>query len=450
MIYYQVFTKNRIFFSLKNATKEFSTIRVRMTYKGERFSYHLSNDFAIAPKHWDKQEQRAIENPKLNPDLKSNPILQITLRNINKEIEKTTNTLLRVIENFKLLDTETNVEEIKLQLRKELRGEEPEVKPQADRNRIFTYLLLFIDYYINMCYEGKILNNKQMKLAIGSIRNYEALRKILKRYSDSRHIKLTFDSIDMNFYHDFISYLNEIQHSRGGYKLNVVGKFIKHLKIILGYAYKQGYTKNDKFREFKVSKEEGDAIYLNENELLILYNLDLLPTEAQIRDVFLLACYTGLRYSDLARLEKRHIDYDEGIISIMTQKTGNLAVIPIHPIVRSILDKYDGNPPKSLSNQATNRMLKIIGEKASIDATINQTKTESGSRREKTVEKYKLISTHTGRRSFVTNALKKGMQPMEIMQMTGHRTHESFMAYARMTKHENARSLKSHEFFKNN
>ena len=96
------YCKDVIRFSLKNATKPISTIRLRMNLHGERLTYYLPSEYKIQPEHWDKETGCAIEDSRRNPDLKGNIRLQLILRNINKEIEKTTNALIKVLEEMKL------------------------------------------------------------------------------------------------------------------------------------------------------------------------------------------------------------------------------------------------------------------------------------------------------------------------------------------------------------
>ena len=137
-----IFTKNKLNFSLKNATKEFSLIRVRLTIDGVRFSYCLPAEYKIKSAFWDNEMGIAIEDPKRNPALKGNPILQTNLRNINKEIEKTTNALLAILENYRLRGVQPTAEKVKAELQKELKGIcQKETLGFNDFNS-------FIDYYI--------------------------------------------------------------------------------------------------------------------------------------------------------------------------------------------------------------------------------------------------------------------------------------------------------------
>ena len=166
----------------------------------------------------------------------------------------------------------------------------------------------------------------------------------------------------MNFYHDFVLFMNEAKHSRGTYKTNVIGKYIKNIKVMLRYAYDNHYTQNDEFKrkEFKAYKENVETIYLTESELSSLYELKLNESESNVRDCFIISCYTGLRYSDIARLQQKHLDFEKKLLTIVTQKTNTRVIIPIHPKVEAIFRKYNNNPPKAQSNQSTNRMLKKV------------------------------------------------------------------------------------------
>ena len=83
------YSTNKVKFSLKNPALEVSTIRVRTNINGERFSYYLPSKYKLNRSCWDSEAGRAIEDAKKNPQLKGNPQLQLIMRNINKEIEKT-------------------------------------------------------------------------------------------------------------------------------------------------------------------------------------------------------------------------------------------------------------------------------------------------------------------------------------------------------------------------
>jgi integrase len=391
------YTKNAMQFSLKNATLEFSLIRVRMTINGVRFSYCLPKGYKIKPCHWDKQNGCAIEDPKRNPDLKGNPTLRVIMHNINKEIEKTTNTLIQIIETFKLQNIRPAAKQILAELRKSLKGLD------GNQKKCFDNILAFIDYYMALCKDGTIRNANGTQLKAGSIRNYLSTKSAIERYCEAKRIKnLRLDDINMGFYNNFVNFLTEATHSRGKYKPNVIGKFQKELKAVMRYAHENGYTSNDAYkrRDFKVFRENVETIYLDENELSKLMRLELPDNQAQVRDSFLASCYTGLRYGDTARLTTKHINYQTNQITITTQKTNTQVIVPIHPIVREIFECYGKCPPKVQCNQATNRMLKELCREAGITDLITMMETRGGVREEKCHKKCDMVTTHTARRSF--------------------------------------------------
>jgi integrase len=418
-----LFLRSKIKFSLKNVTKPFSLIRLRAHIGGKRLVYYLPSEHKIKPAYFDVKTGYAIENLKRNSALKGNATLQITMRNINAEIDKTANALLRIIESYKMQNVNPTSEQVKADLRKELKRDEVQQRPA------FKDMISFIDHYVELCRTGVILNDKGVKLKAGSIRSIISTQSALKRYCSRRRIRLTFEKIDIEFYNDFVNFLTEATHSRGRYKPNVIGKFIKGIKALLRYAHENGYTNNDAYkrREFKVLKENVETVYLTEEELGRLKMLDLPGNRAQIRDSFLVSCYTGLRYSDISRLESKHVNYSTNMISIITQKTNTQVIIPIHPIVCEIFERYDKCPPKVQCNQATNRMLKVLCRKAGITDLITIMETRGGVREEKSYAKCDMVTTHTARRSFATNAFKRGVPTLSIMQITGHRTESSFM-----------------------
>lgn len=432
-------------FSLKDPKGSgLSLIRVRMTINGTRINQTLSADYKILPEHWDDENRCAIEEIKDNPSLKGNAHLQMRMRNINKEIEKTRDAVIRVHESFSILNMQPTAEQFRAALKKELNQDKTPARME------FRDFVSFIDYYIDLCRKGIITTGKGKKLVDGSIRNYISTKSALERYSKARHLRLGFEGITMEFYHDFVNYLNETPHTRGRYKPNVIGKFQKNIKVFMRYAFENGLTLNADFkkRDFKVFQEGVDTIYLTKEELQRLYELELTGSLAETRDAFLVGCYTALRYSDFSRLRREHIREDN-MIEIPTQKTGQRVVVPMNSVVREILGRYDNNMPTVQCNQATNRALKKLCRMAGITVPITRLVTSGGITENKVDEKCELVTSHTARRTGATLMYLSGIPAESIMKITAHKTYASFLRYIRVTPEENAfRLQKESEFFK--
>ena len=163
------------------------------------------------------------------------------------------------------------------------------------------------------------------------------------------------------------------------------------------------------------------------------------PHLDKIRDWFLLLCWTGCRYSDLDKLSKEYIRND--LFQFRQQKTNNIVAIPLHPTVKKILKKYNGEIPAPISNQKFNAGLKEAMRIIGIDETIKIKHTIGGVLEEEDYKKYELISSHTGRRSFASNAYLAGIPSITIMKITGHKTESAFLKYIKITPEEHARKM---------
>ncbi len=206
---------------------------------------------------------------------------------------------------------------------------------------------------------------------------------------------------------------------------------------------------NHKHRKFKTLDEETESIYLTTNEIDRLYQLQLSDNNRleNVRDLFVIGCYTGLRFSDLSRLTDNHIIDNGTKLKIQTEKTGDIVIIPLHKYIREIMSRYNGGMPRVISNQKMNQYLKELGVLAKIDDKVIIHYTKGGKRTSETTNKYNLITVHTARRSFATNAYLNDIPTISIMKITGHRTEKAFLKYIKISQEDNANKLLNHPFF---
>jgi len=311
-----------------------------------------------------------------------------------------------------------------------------ETKPES--------LFEYIEHFIQQA-ETAINPKTGHPLSLRIRRDYKTTFEHLKAFAGNR--KIDFNDIDLDFYGDFVKYLETVPKVNGKpYKANTVGKFIKNLKVFLNKATEEGINKNLRYKSHRFVKIQVDAdnIYLNEGDLAKLQNLDLSakPHLEKVRDLFLVGCWTGLRFGDLSRIKPENIK--DGLIHATQSKTGDRVVIPLHPVVSSILEKYEGSLPPAISNQKTNDALKVIGQMAGIEGTETITETRGGIKRAIKRSRFELISTHTARRSFATNLYKSGFPSQSIMKITGHKSESAFLKYIKVTPEEHAQLLSNH------
>jgi len=287
----------------------------------------------------------------------------------------------------------------------------------------------------------------------GTIQSYNSTLKHLKNFAKKKKIELTFDAINLDFFLD----LQEYMKTELKFSTNTRWKVTKVLKTFMNESIERKYHNNIDFKSkrFTIKQELSETVYLNENELLTLWETDFSKNKKleRVRDLFLIGCYTGLRFSDLSRLTHNNIIEFEGekMLNIRTQKTGEVVSIPLHYIVFEIIEKYGGKVPKSLSNQKFNDYLKEICRETGLTETTNIEKKEKPQENltiSKYYKKWELISTHTARRSFATNMYLAGFDPISIRKITGHRTEKSFLSYIRLSGKENALVMSKHDYFK--
>jgi len=220
-------------------------------------------------------------------------------------------------------------------------------------------------------------------------------------------------------------------------------------------AVEQELTNNLAFKSkrFIVIKEDVDNIYLTLNELKRMYELDLSdkPSHEKARDLFLIGAYTSLRVSDFNDIKPENIikRIDGYKLQIETKKTDHKVIIPLHPYVVAILQKYMGKTTKRMADQTINYKIKDVGKWAEITELETISKTKGGLRITKQIPRYELIKTHTARRSFCTNAYLSGVPTIDIMAISTHKTESSFMKYIKVTKEQQADRMAQHPFFKN-
>ena len=281
-------------------------------------------------------------------------------------------------------------------------------------------------------------------------RDYIRTFELLKEFSKRQGREYDFKDIDLDFYGDFVAWLQKknigTKETPKYFSANSVGKFIKNLKVFLNKATEEGINENMAYKSHRFVKIQVDVdnIALTEEELKQIGNLDLSgkPYLERTRDLFLVGCWSGLRFSDLTSITPDKIQ--DGFISITQSKTGDRVVIPVHPVVTSILNKYGGMLPPAISNQKSNDYLKDVAKLAGLNAPVWQTEIRGGIKRNVKRERWELVKTHTARRSFATNLYKSGVPAHTIMKITGHKSESAFMKYLKLSPDEHAKIVRDH------
>ncbi len=286
-------------------------------------------------------------------------------------------------------------------------------------------LLAFVDFFIEKRASSPSPTTGR-PVTSGTIENYYQVKNQLKAFMPK---DTPLGKIDKVFYDDYIAHLGKV-----GFTPNTQGKHITTLKTFLNAAMDYGVVlPKYKSKSFSPPTQDVEHIYLTAEELASIERLELSGSLDEIRDLFLIGAWTGLRHSDWGKVDgSRQGEF----FVIETQKTRHKVVIPIHSMVLRILDKYADGLPDIPSKPHINKNIKHVCKLAGINSPEQKTTIKGGMEVTKTVEKWQLVSTHTARRSFATNAYKMGVPSITIMAITGHKTETSFLKYIKVTPEE--------------
>ena len=404
---------------------------VRLVYQISGQRKYFNTGLKLIPECWNLKTQRAIYMDKKTakkgfPEKPYDLFLTETeAKELNGELENLTQKVEAIERRFEL---DTIVYSAEMVIEKLNNDIKPTTKKEAPNSLVFDYIEKYIETH-------------RATRVPGSLSVYKSLKNHLQGYQISTRAKLSFDKIDYTFFQSFQNYLlglTKLEHGKQVPLLNntTVAKQLSTLKTFLSYARKEGLTVSDRYKEFRIKKEKLEVIALTNTEFETLYHFDLSGNKklAQVRDIFCFACTTGLRYSDLAQLKPEHIKNDT--ITLVVQKTKEELSIPLSGYSKAILAKYkDGQKPLPIiSNQKLNDYLKELCELAGINEPIEIVRFRGSNREAITYPKYELIGVHTGRKTFATLSLEKGMNAEEVMTITGHRDYQSFKRYVKITE----------------
>ncbi|MBN1462679.1 MAG: phage integrase SAM-like domain-containing protein [Paludibacteraceae bacterium] len=430
---------------IRVSTKKTNEVNIRFRLRdGRTLQLFHKSEIPVKPSDWDSTTQAIkakviYDNQKradFNKSVNNRKALIIDIYNAQSIKDNLTSDWLE-----DAIDRKINPSKYKL--------EEPEKEELLK-------VIQFIDNFVSTAHLRKDKQTGRY-LSPNTKKQYVTTANHLKRFAKlTKKEDFKFSDINQKFYSNFVEYLQkEIQKVddngiplfnedktpkllKKSFTQNSVGKYIRALKVMLNEATRVGVNSGIAYNEFHVFNEDVDNIYLDENELTILKDADLknIPYLDRARDWFLLLAWTGCRFSDLEKIART--DIKDGFITFRQQKTNTKVTIPLHPVVLEVLEKYNYSMPNSITNQKFNDYIKEVAKAAEIDSPEVITKTIGGVLKSTTFPKYKLITSHTGRRSFCTNMYKRGLPTLMIMSISGHKTEKSFLKYIKVRQEEHA------------
>lgn len=393
--------------------KEKARVSLHIFHSGKRF--RISTPYSVEVDRWQVEEQRCGSKRKTTPKEK--------LVNDNLEIIKDK------AEAFFLESLKLGRIPSKEEIEQAIEAEDTKEEVQTENG--ITVEAAFEEFLAT----PSLSSGKKRKGS--TLRSLPPMMNKLKEYAaKNRRFKLEFENFDNTFYTNYVAFLEE-----QGLENNSIGGHIKRLKTFLNWATEKGYNKSIAYNKFKVLKEAKPVIYLNKEELNALFQYDFskTPRLSRVRDLFILQCSTGLRVSDLMELQSHHI-FGEEKIQIRSQKTGGFLSIPLNNYSKAILQKHPDGLPK-MSPQKYNDYLKEMGLAVGFSRMVEQHKTFGSQTTSTFVPLSESISSHTGRRTFITQCLERGMPPHTVMGITDHKDLRTMYKYVGYIENEKSQAM---------
>lgn len=282
-----------------------------------------------------------------------------------------------------------------------------------------------------------------------------------KRFLDEHSIPDTWESMNLDTFTKYQQFLIEegkkdkdgkkastIKNIIGGTLFPILRKASKRLDI--PFKWDESNLESFELTKDKSNKElaRNKEVALTEEQIKRLYEHRPTGTEKQIKkkmeikDLFVLQCLVGQRVSDMQKLFNGDNERDEenGTISIVQQKTGAKAIIPLVPMAEEIINKYTGKEIKYYKERrsALNGELRTIAQEAGLDEAI--TYEENGTKYTKPL--YELLHTHSARHTFSTIMCRRGVPREDIIIATGHDDTQMLdKIYAHLTAKDKSRKV---------
>jgi len=387
-------------------------INVSIVIKGERLL--TTTGYSISPDKWNKERQRVKQGFS-----NANGITYNVINNKLSEIESHFSKLENQIEITGTTD---------FNLKDEFADKFRTNKTKKKAETIFDH----IDEFIS---EVGRLND----WTVSTVEKFNALKNHLKAFDPA----LKYENLDESGLISFMDYLKNVPLAGDvqGMRNSTIKNRISFLKWFLRWATKKGYNNELAFLSFNpkiktIKSTDKEIVFLDWEELIHVYNFEFPDNKkylTRVRDVFCFSCFTGLRYSDTANLKRSNVH--ETYISLTSIKDSDNLKIELNKYSKAILDKYkDEQFPYDralpvISNQRSNEYLKEMAKLCGIDKPVTEVYYKGNERIEEVKPKYEKICTHTARRTFISNALMKGIPVNVVMKWTGHSDYNAMKPY---------------------
>ncbi|MBR1782467.1 MAG: integrase catalytic domain-containing protein [Bacteroidales bacterium] len=429
--------------------KNIFQIRMRVSFNSQRIDFKTGHSI-LDPDYWDDSIGLVKDDYK-GPKGETALSINNSLRNLRDQMDT-------AFKYYEAMDVIPTLSQIQKKYEERLSGvipKRPEPEKKREQKPKEPDMFVVFDEFTRKCGEKNAWT-------IATFEKMSALRADLQNFGP----KVKLSELDEDALTRFVGYLRdekkvfpakkkkdaeedeEEKAVQVGLNNTTIKKKLEYLTWFLRWARDVGYPVNPAFKTFKptLKQTQKPIIYLTKEELQRVKDMDLSGSKLEpVRDIFLFCCFSSLRHSDADNL--RRSDIKEDHMDVTTIKTGDSVSIELNDITKAILEKYKDVPFKdnkalpSFTNQAMNRSLKELCQLAEINEPIRITTYKGNVRTDTVHPKWEMVGTHTGRRTFIVQALSMGISPNIVMKWTGHSDYKAMKPYIDIVDSIKAQSM---------
>lgn len=417
-----IIKRNCIFLLDKEKSKSDAKLRYRIKWSGNTVSFNVG--YRVDIDKWSPDGQRCKNNT-------THSIKKVHSSVINKTIQSYEDICDNIFFIFEQKEIIPTPDEFKDEFNQRLG------KKVKRQRTLFEYHTEFM-----------IEQGKESQWEESTYKEHRTIQRRLKDFAPD----LEFEDLTKQGLSMFVDYMHTvpINSKKKGLKNSSIRKNLDNLKWFLRWATEKGYNKELAFTTFqpKLKEVKNTVVYLTWDELMLIYNFTPSSTISnleKVKDVFCFCCFTSLRYSDVANLKRSNVFED--YILVTTIKTYDTLRIELNKYSKAILEKYKDEEYENnlalpvISNQKMNDGLKELGELCGINEPVSITYYKGSERIDEVYKKYELLTTHCGRRTFISNAIMLGIPPEVVMKWTGHEDYRTMKPYIAIADKEKKNAM---------
>ncbi len=391
-------------FVLNESSKDGETLILFSVYvKTEGRKFIFSTGEKIHPSEWDFENRQPNKVNGRGAEAQRH-------RNINSQLQRYPAALDDIVANYKLVQEVLTIKA----LRDHFNGVFK--KSKKGEGGFLSVFEKFIEY-----------KKKEGSIKQSTIKRYNNVKQVLEDFQTDTKYNLTFNRINKTFILEFSDYCRKVkEHTQ-----NTLGRNVGAIKTFMNWAHEERFHFNLEYRKFKKVSAETNEVILTKKEIEQIWEYDFSENKRleRVRDLFYFGCVTGMRYSDYSVINRSDVDGDT--LTIVTKKTSDVLSIPLNDYSRYILQKYNYELP-IISEQKFREYIKEVCQKVGLTQPTKKTTFIGAERKEEILPKYKRISSHTARRTFISLSLEGGMRPEVVKEITGHKNLQSFEKYVKV------------------